>query len=338
MGSCTISDSFFQLPRTVDGWPWARQINPYYAEVKADSANWFRSFNAFGPKAQAAFDLCDFSLLASLAYPKLNKEQLRTGCDMMMLFFVFDEYTDDKSASVVEHYAGIVMDALHHPEIPRPVNECLLGEVARQFWALAVKSSSPMSQKRFIQTFARYTAAVVEQAADRDRKHVRSIEEYMYLRRFTIGAEPSYIPLILSMDLPDEVIDHPAIVSLSAFVTDMIIFDNDICSYNKEQAAGDDLHNILTIVMKEKNVSLEGALAWVAQHHKDAAQAFLENWKSLPHWSPEIDSQVEEYIHGIGHWVRANDCWNFESGRYFGRDGLEIQKHRTVRLAAKKLF
>lgn len=49
------------IPNMLARWPWPRRINPYYAEVKKESAAWTASFGAFSPKAQHAFDRCDFS-------------------------------------------------------------------------------------------------------------------------------------------------------------------------------------------------------------------------------------------------------------------------------------
>lgn len=66
---------------------------------------------------------------------ELNCEQLehlRTGCDLMNLFFVIDEYTDVEPEPVVRAMVDIVIDALNNPNKPRPEGEILLGEVARQ--------------------------------------------------------------------------------------------------------------------------------------------------------------------------------------------------------------
>jgi hypothetical protein len=49
------------IPDTLRYWPWARDINPHYEECKRESAAWAESFKAFSPKAQIAFNKCDFS-------------------------------------------------------------------------------------------------------------------------------------------------------------------------------------------------------------------------------------------------------------------------------------
>jgi len=50
-----------RIPDTLASWPWPRAVNPHYEECKRRSAAWSESLGAFGPKAQIAFNKCDFS-------------------------------------------------------------------------------------------------------------------------------------------------------------------------------------------------------------------------------------------------------------------------------------
>ncbi|KAJ7493620.1 terpenoid synthase [Mycena latifolia] len=325
----------FRLPNTLAQWPYQRQINPSYDEIKRESSTWLESFNAFCPKAQSAFNRCDFNLLASLAYPKASCHHLRSGCDLMNLFFVFDEYTDARTAADVQRLSAIVMDALHHPSTPRPEGENVVGEITKQFWARAVKTVSPSSQRRFVDAFAAYTHSVVEQAVDRDQNIIRTVDSYIAVRRDTIGAKPSFVVLEFGMDLPDEVLQHPTMVALTNTTIDLLILGNDLCSYNVEQARGDDGHNLVTVVMVQFHLDLNGALDWISSLHDSLVARFSLHAKQLPSWGRILDPQVSGYVEGLGNWVRANDSWCFESQRYFGKDGVEIQKHRDIELSAK---
>lgn len=109
----------------------------------------------------------------------------------------------------------------------------------------------------------------------------------------------------------------------------------DIVSYNKEQAIGDDHHNILTIVMNEFNTDLNCAMQWAMDYHKATQLKFLEDLKKVPNWGTDIDRQVRRYLYGLANWVRTNECWSFESGRYFGNKGVEYQVTRLVPLLPK---
>ncbi|KAL7282972.1 terpenoid synthase [Trametes coccinea BRFM310] len=325
----------FRLPDTLRSWPWPRNVNPHYVEVSAASAAWLESFKVFRPKAQAAFNKCNFGLLASMAYPLATPEQLRAGCDLMNLFFVFDELSDVGDEKTVQELSDIIMDALRNPGKTRPPRESAVGVIAQQFWQHAVKIASASSQRRFIATFDDYCQSVVEQATDRAIGRMHDVDSYLHMRRENIGAKPSFAILELDMDLPDEVFFHPMLVDLSTWAIDMLILGNDICSYNVEQARGDDSHNIVTVVMRQFNTDIQGAMDWIARYHDRLVDQFLHHYANLPSWGPEIDAQLRRYVDGLGNWVRANDCWSFESQRYFGKEGSKVQDSRVVALLPK---
>ena len=110
-------------------------------------------------------------------------------------------------------------------------------------------------------------------------------------------------------------------------------------SYNKEQAVGDDHHNIITIIMHQKGYNLQEALEWLAAEHKVREDRILTtSWPQVAalRFSPEVDEMLKYYVDHVLNWPRANDSWNFESGRYFGSDGLRIQKERVVKLLPRR--
>jgi len=106
-------------------------------------------------------------------------------------------------------------------------------------------------------------------------------------------------------------------------------------SYNIEQASGHGGHNIITVVMNEKGLDRDGALAWLGKYHGEVLSKFQAQSRTLPTWSPAIDSDVEAFVERLGYWIRGIDCWSLETERYFGTKGPEIQKHRLVTLLPK---
>lgn len=144
----------------------------------------------------------------------------------MNVIVVIDEYTDVESASAVREIVDIVNDAINNPHKPRPDGESILGEMTRQFWERAIKTATPSSQKHFIEAFTDYLHSVVEQAADRDNNHIRTVGSYLKTRRENIGARPSYVPAELGLNLPDEAFYHPVVTELSYNIAELIILDN----------------------------------------------------------------------------------------------------------------
>lgn len=92
---------------------------------------------------------------------------------------------------------------------------------------------------------------------------------------------------------------------------------------------------MVTIVMHQFDTDVQGAMDYIGNLHDRLAGAFLLTKDRLPSWGEPIDSHVARYVHGLGNWVRANDQWSFESERYFGTKGLDIMKHRVVKMLPK---
>ena len=59
-------------------------------------------------------------------------ELLRVGCELMIILFLIDEYTDVENATKTAEIVDIAIDALKNPQQPRPEGEVILGEVIRQ--------------------------------------------------------------------------------------------------------------------------------------------------------------------------------------------------------------
>lgn len=64
----------------------------------------------------------------------------------MHLFFMFDEYSDKSSPDEVSAQARIQMDAICHPDAPRPANEWIGGEFTRQCVDLYLCSAKTQSR------------------------------------------------------------------------------------------------------------------------------------------------------------------------------------------------
>jgi Delta6-protoilludene synthase len=158
---------------------------------------------------------------------------------------VIDEYTDKLDGDGTRVHADMIMDALRNPHVKRPQGESKLGEMARQcapipkcftsmshggdldrFSLRVIQIASVSSQRRFITTFEECLDAVTDQAADRAQGRIRGIADYLELRRLTTGGYPSFLFMELGLDIPDEVMEHPAIKSLFSLTAETILLTN----------------------------------------------------------------------------------------------------------------
>ena len=94
------------------------------------------------------------------------------------------------------------------------------------FWMRAIQTASKTSQRVFMSTFETYVDAVIQEAADRSKGHIRDIESYLEYRRHTAGSYPTFSLLYLDVDISLEVLEHPALKQLTLLAGDMIVILN----------------------------------------------------------------------------------------------------------------
>lgn len=126
----------------------------------------------------------------------------------------------------------------------------------------------------------------------------------------------SYFRYALGIDLPDFVAEDLVIQSLNEYAIDLVTWTNvsrdsvteirrrlksdfqDIFSHNVEQARGD-THNMIVILMKYHNHTLESAMDYVGNLCSETMNNFERRKSQVPSWGPEIDDMVARYIQGL---------------------------------------
>ncbi|KAK4235978.1 isoprenoid synthase domain-containing protein [Achaetomium macrosporum] len=310
------------LPPLEQIWEWPRMVSPYLDELEEECLQWTASFGAFDPETQRRI------------HDKGKLRQVRSGCDIMHLFFMFDEYSDGRaSPEEVWNQARILTDAMTYPDKPRPEGEWVGGEVARQFWLRLPKTYTETFRRRFLKTWIDYVEAVARQAENRAVSRVLDPDSYIALRRDTSGAPSTLAMCELDLDIPDEIREHPIIVELFTLAVDLILIANDILSYNKEQAACDAEHNIITVIMNQSpELDVQQAVDKAGDMCREKTERFNTLYRQVPRWGGPVDLDVQKFVDGLAVCVGGTLHWSYESQRYFGTHGLEIKKTRTVRL------
>ncbi|KAF9262878.1 terpenoid synthase [Marasmius fiardii PR-910] len=327
--------AYLHLPDILREWPWPRATNPHTEECGKELREWSQQFDFFPPKIQAALTEAAL-LLASLAYPTFTQAQFRVATKLMFIFGTFDDASDRMNAAQVQVWVNIIMNILTtSPEAQDP-EQSMIGRLVQAFWTDAVQVMSPSARRDFISEFESYTRSVVEQARDRDRLTVRQAETYMDIRRNDIGVKPSFALVLIGEDVAPGVLDSDLLTELKDYAADMIILANDLYSYNVEQSKGD-MHNIISIIMVQYNITVDEAVEHVSKMHDELARNFLRVCDKLlsTDTGAVVDGTAKRYIDGLGNWIRANECFSFECPRYFGKSGLKVQQERIVELLPK---
>ena len=80
--------------------------------------------------------------------------------------------------------------------------------------------------ERFIADFDAYTKSVILEAEDRVAGHLRTVNDYIILRRDTCGAKPPFSFFGLGLNIPNEVFDNPLVISLIENAADLVAITN----------------------------------------------------------------------------------------------------------------
>ena len=110
----------------------------------------------------------------------------------------------------------------------------------------------------------------------------------------------------------------------------------DVYSYNMEQAKGHSGNNIVTVLMREKNIDLQAASDLVGEHFRTLMNRFMETKARLPSFGSGTDSAVAQYVAAMEHWVIGNLEWSYERQRDFGPEHRQVRETRVIVLRPRE--
>ncbi|KAG5727529.1 Germacradienol/germacrene D synthase [Termitomyces sp. T112] len=323
------------LPDLVAHCDFTLRYNRHRKQITRETKRWLFKGGNLNGKKRDAFHGLKAGLLTAMTYPDAAYPQLRVCNDFLTYLFHLDNLSDDMDNRGTRSTADVVLNSLHHPHTyygPERV-----GKMTRDYYKRMIVTASPGAQQRFIETFDFFFQSVTQQAIDRANGVIPDLESYIALRRDTSGCKPCWalIEYANNLNIPDEVMEHPIIVSLGEAANDLVTWSNDIFSYNVEQSKGD-THNMIPVVMNEEGLDLQSAIDFVGNMCRQSIDRFVEDRANLPSWGPEIDKDVAVYVNGLADWIVGSLHWSFESERYFGKTGREVKANRVVNLLPRR--
>jgi len=186
---------------------------------------------------------------------------------------------------------------------------------------------------RFARAFQDWSRGQVKQAHNRSIERMPSSEEFILMRRATIGGAmvEAMVEYSLDLDIPDYVFEHPTIRAMSDATTDIMTWPNDLCSFNKEQADGD-YQNLVCILMIERNINLQGAVDLLTDMLAQRVQDYVDLKATLPSWGPDVDAPLAIYLKNLEHFVQGTILWYYSVPRYFRDIDVSDREDLTIPL------
>ncbi|KAF5491209.1 Presilphiperfolan-8-beta-ol synthase [Colletotrichum fructicola] len=225
-------------------------------------------YNEVEAAKNSKVDLC---FLASIWSPIASEDRLKIMLDWHHWVFLFDDQFDeghlkeDPTAAAEEISQNIAImggDAPRYTADSNPIRY-----VFQRCWDAISEVSSPEMQNRWIDQHKRYFAQLLVQVDQQvsGQNFIRDVDEYMNMRRGTIGVYPA-INLTeygSNINLPQHVYENPSLQECMTVSADLVILVNDVLSYRKDLALGVD-HNLISLLMEKYGLNIQKAMDEIA--------------------------------------------------------------------------
>ncbi|KAF8124306.1 isoprenoid synthase domain-containing protein [Boletus edulis] len=318
---CAITGRVFEL-----------RVNPHQAEADRAARAWFNSINLYDDRKRSKFiNYGKFDLFAALTYPDADSEHLITGLMFFFWAFAADDMADESDFRYkpddVHSWHHISRSVFANPEGCRPEEPyaAMLYDILSRFRT----TSTPGAYKRFYRAFESWSHAHVTQSRNRSQDRIASVDEFILMRRSTIGAAlvEATIEYSLDLDIPDEVFENPIIQEMSKATNDLMTWPNDLCSFNKEQSDGD-YQNLVFCIMHERKVGLQAAIDILTEMLSQRVEDYIQLKSRLPSFGPEADQALSRYLSALENFVQGTVLWYYLSPRYFR--GVDITNREDL--------
>ncbi|KAI8292528.1 putative fructose-bisphosphate aldolase [Colletotrichum sp. SAR 10_98] len=150
-------------------------------------------------------------------------------------------------------------------------------------------------------SFARQCYEVDQQVSG--QTFTRDVDEYMNMRRGTIGVYPA--------------------INLTEV--------NDVLSYRKDLALGVD-HNLISLLMEKDGLSIQQAMDEIGNMVNQCYRRWYLALAELPSYGEKIDREAMRFVAVCRALAQGNLYWSFKTGRYLGREGHVVHETGIMHL------
>ncbi|KAK8098127.1 terpenoid synthase [Apiospora kogelbergensis] len=326
-----IPDFMSPWPSKQHGWPWEARMHIDSQSIIAESEQWVRAYEGVDGTLVDKIMKGRFPEIACLAWGHQTREQCLLAALVMFHFWVVEEVTDHEDEASVREKADAMTQALQHPgsslTAPLPVTEWVGVRMAADITTKYKAIGTYESWKFYVDTFVDYLDAVVGEVAVRN-KPISSRADYLRLRVNTIGILPGIALALIDCDLQPDFLELNVVKSLMSLTVLIMIHQNDLYSFDKEQAQGDDSHNGVRVLMEERKIGVQEAMDYLGGETTDLMREFVYLCENLPTLKDERNNQHLRVLRdGCISWIIGIEVWYTQVTMRYGMQRLD--KDRT---------
>ncbi|OAX38211.1 terpenoid synthase [Rhizopogon vinicolor AM-OR11-026] len=315
------------------------RVNPHQAEADRAARGWFNQCSVYDDRKKSKFlNYGKFDLFAALSFPDADCMHLETCIMFFFWAFSTDDLSDEgdlqSKPDAVQAGHDISVSVYTNPDGPRPHYP-----YAAMFYDLLTRFRGTSTIGAYYRAFEAWSGSQVTQSRNRSQDRIPSVDEFILMRRATIGGAlvEAMIEYSLDLDLPDIVFENPIIKAMSDATNDLMTWPNDLCSFNKEQSDGD-YQNLVFCIMHERDVGLQEAINILTDMLNQRVNDYIKLKSQLPSFGADVDAELQRYLHALENFVQGTVLWYYLSPRYFRGVDVTNRENLVVPLFEKGAF
>jgi hypothetical protein len=203
--------------------------------------------------------------LVELCYTALEPHRLRTICDFLYWLWLVDDALECERDALDAHARWMPVLSVLRDASPSDSTLRDLPAAARDSLVAILAELTSRWHADWFQYFKAVTADFLNSAIDevgrRQKQLVPSFADYTR-HRLRVGAVPSALALVCyasSLELPTVQLECAPIAELLEHANRAICWTNDVDGFEREVVRGHDVHNLILVLARERNISLDEA-------------------------------------------------------------------------------
>ncbi|TDB76108.1 terpene synthase [Micromonospora sp. KC723] len=301
--------------------PFVAARHPGTDEVAAQSLAWAGRLGLVdaGPR-QRRLGRAAAAELAGRTCPAAPLDRLRLLTDLITWLFVMDDACDEdglgtEAARLAPVVAALldVLDRIGGPDEETRGAAGPLGSALADICRRVRDQHRPALLLRLVSQLREYLLALLWEAANRERRRVPGLTEYVQMRRHTGGARPSLTLTDLAYDGQPGVgrRSAPEVLALDDLTTDLVCWCNDLFSHRKERRAESDAQNLVTVLAAQAGLDGDSAFRVAADRFNEGLARYLARDSALA-----ADPALASFLAARRAWIRATYDWSLRADRY----------------------
>jgi Terpene synthase family 2, C-terminal metal binding len=307
--------------------PFPAPVSPHLEFARGRHLEWIRERGLVRSEAGLREYLSwDLAQAAARTYPYATAEDMVMLMNWFSLAFLFDDQFDSTAPDHADRVAEISREMITVPFRPGgtpPDVVCPITLAWSEVWAWLSDGMSETWRNRFASSWARFLAAHASEVRLSASGAVLSLEQYLDLRRRTVGIHHSIDAAERSrrFEVPAQVQAHALMQQMRASAADTIAFMNDIHSLEREERRGDP-HNLVTVLRRQYKCTRQAAIEEAVRMTHRQLRTYLHLESQIPQLCEQLGLSVQERsavdagVEGIRNWIRGNYDWALATGRY----------------------